>query len=67
MNNLWEIHRAEIQDSLLIRGGRVIDPANKIDKIADVLIVDGKISAVEPDITISAQREYNAAGKIVTP
>ena len=67
MNNSWEIHRAEIQDSLLIRGGRVIDPANKIDKIADVLIVDGKISAVEPDITISAQREYNAAGKIVTP
>ena len=67
MNNLWEIHRAEIQDSLLIRGGRVIDPANKIDKIADVLIVDGKISAVEPDITISAQHEYNAAGKIVTP
>ena len=67
MNNLWEIHRAEIQDSLLIRGGRVIDPANKIDKIADVLIVDGKISAVEPDITISAQHEYNAAGKIVAP
>lgn len=67
MNNSWEIHRAEIKDSLLIRGGRVIDPANKIDKIADVLIVDGKISAVEPDIKFSAQYEYAAAGKIVVP
>ncbi len=67
MNNLWEIHRAEIQDSLLIRGGRVIDPANNIDKIAVVLIVDGKIAAVDTDIKISAQHEYNATGKIVAP
>lgn len=67
MNNLWEIHRAEIKDSLLIRGGRVIDPANNIDEIADVLVVDGKISAVEPDIKFSAQQEYDAAGKIVAP
>ncbi|MBO4401264.1 MAG: dihydroorotase [Selenomonadaceae bacterium] len=67
MNNSWEIHRAEIKDSLLIRGGRVIDPANNIDKIADVLIVDGKIAAVDADIKFSAQHEYNAAGRIVTP
>ena len=31
---------------ILIKGGRVIDPANKIDKIADVLVEDGKIAAV---------------------
>ena len=30
----------------LIKGGRVIDPANKIDKIADVLVEDGRIAAV---------------------
>ena len=30
----------------LIKGGRVIDPANAIDKIADVLVEDGKIAAV---------------------
>ena len=29
---------------ILIKGGRVIDPANKIDKIADVLVEDGKIA-----------------------
>ena len=28
--------------SLLVRGGRVIDPANNFDGVADVLLVDGK-------------------------
>ncbi|RLT06420.1 MAG: dihydroorotase [Planctomycetota bacterium] len=32
--------------SLVISGGRVIDPANSLDAIADVLILDGKIAAV---------------------
>jgi dihydroorotase len=29
--------------SLLLRGGRVIDPANNVDAVQDVLIADGKI------------------------
>src|SRR5258708_6561948 len=33
-------------NSLLLTGGRVIDPANRLDSIADVLISDGKIVAV---------------------
>ncbi|MBR6013512.1 MAG: dihydroorotase [Selenomonadaceae bacterium] len=53
--------------SLLIRGGRVIDPANNFDKIADILIEDGKISAVDSDINFSADEIFDAAGKIVTP
>ena len=63
------IHKfhANINDSLIIRGGRVIDPANKIDKIADVLIIDGKIAAVDADIKMKPDHEYNADGKIVTP
>jgi dihydroorotase len=32
--------------SLLLTGGRVIDPANHFDAVADVLVTDGKISAV---------------------
>ena len=35
--------------SLAVRGGRVIDPANGRDDIADVLIVDGRIGAVGSD------------------
>ena len=33
-------------NSLLLTGGRVIDPANCLDTIADLLIRDGKIAAV---------------------
>ena len=68
-NQIWQIRKAEsaISTSLLIRGGRVIDPANNFDEVADVLVVDGKIAAVKPDINFEAHYEYNAAGKIVTP
>ena len=30
-------------EKMLIRGGRVIDPANAIDRVMDVLIEEGKI------------------------
>ena len=56
-----------ISNSLLIRGGRVIDPANEIDKVADVLIVDGKIAAVGEMPNLKAHDEIDATGKIVTP
>jgi dihydroorotase len=51
---------------LLIKNGRVIDPANGIDKKCDVLIVDEKIAAVG-EIEKSAQTVIDAAGKLVTP
>ena len=53
--------------SLLVRGGRVIDPANNFDGVADVLLVDGKIAEVKPDIKFPAEKIFDATGKIVTP
>ena len=50
----------------LIKGGRVIDPANKVDAYLNILIEDGKIAwagKAEPE----ADRILDAAGKIVTP
>ena len=32
--------------SLLIRNGRVIDPANSVDAVQDVLVTDGRIERV---------------------
>src|SRR5437879_2251622 len=32
--------------SLLLKGGRVISPGDALDRIADMLVVDGKISAI---------------------
>jgi dihydroorotase len=53
---------------LIIKGGRVIDPAQNIDGIMDVAVDGGKIAKVAPDIpSKEAKRVRNAAGKIVTP
>ena len=55
-------------NSLLLIGGRVIDPANQIDSIADVLILTGKISAVGKKLSAPAGVEtFDAKGKIVSP
>ncbi|HMN95739.1 MAG TPA: dihydroorotase [Phycisphaerales bacterium] len=37
-----------VRSPLLLRGGRVIDPASGLDATADVLVVDGRIAAVAP-------------------
>ena len=55
-------------NSLLLTGGRVVDPANDFDSIADVLILDGKISAVGKKLSAPAGGEiFDANGKIVCP
>lgn len=53
--------------SILIKNGRVIDPANGTDGIFDVLISGGKIEKVEKGIADSADKTIDAAGKWVTP
>jgi len=45
----------------------VIDPANSFDDVADVLIADGKISAVAKNIETSAEKIIDATNKVVTP
>jgi dihydroorotase len=51
--------------SLTIRGGRVIDPANGIDKVTDVLIEDGRIVSIGEHS--SAGETIDASGLIVCP
>src|SRR5271163_3194410 len=54
--------------ALLITGGRVVDPANNFDSIADVLIIAGKISAVGQNLSAPKDIEkFDAKGKIVCP
>ena len=56
------------QYDLLIKGGHVIDPKNKVDAIADVAIAGGKIALVAPSIPAGrAKRIVNASGLLVTP
>ncbi len=56
--------------TLLIRGGRVVDPAQGIDRIDDVLIRDGHVVAVGRSGTQPVGRvdeTIDAAGLVVTP
>ncbi len=53
---------------LLIKGGRVIDPASNRDEIADVAIAAGRIIAIgEPPADFAPNRTIEAAGCIVAP
>ena len=53
--------------SIVIKNGRVIDPASGTDRVADVLIVDGKIAAVAPGLAAPGARIVDATGLIVAP
>jgi len=55
--------------SLVIRNGRVIDPANKRDEIADLYITDGKIVGSKSEIRNAKPKveEIDASNLIVCP
>jgi dihydroorotase len=56
-----------VPEAILLKGGRVIDPAQSLDKTADVLIADGVVKAVEPGANASGARVIDCAGRVVTP
>lgn len=51
---------------LVLQGGRVIDPAQNFDAVADVAFSAGKVSAVGHDLGEAAERR-NASGLLVVP
>lgn len=53
--------------ALLLKGGRVIDPAAKLNQVCDVLIEDGIIQKVGLDIRADQAEVYDASDKIVVP
>jgi dihydroorotase len=53
---------------LLLKGGRVIDPANQLDGLLDVAVLGGKIERVAAEIPASAaERVVDVTGLVVTP
>lgn len=52
---------------LLIKQGRVVDPQNKIDKIADVFINQGKIAEIKNKINKDNCAIIDASDKVVIP
>lgn len=53
---------------ILIKGGHVVDPKNKIDDIMDILVEDEKISKIEKNIEAKSEYEViDAGGLMVFP
>src|SRR6201993_2008944 len=53
--------------ALLIKNGRVIDPASGHDAVADVWIEDGVIKGVGANLSPAGAEVFDAAGLIVAP
>ena len=54
--------------SLLIRNGRVVDPASSLDAVQDVLIAEGRIERVGRDLAAAPDTPVlDATGKLVCP
>ncbi|MFQ6109405.1 MAG: dihydroorotase [Candidatus Aminicenantales bacterium] len=53
--------------SLLIKNGRVIDPATGIDETLDVLVERGKIVALKPQIVVEDAKMIDASRLVVAP
>lgn len=52
---------------LLIKGGRIINPATNLDEVKDLLIIDGKVAKIENKILDTVDKVIDAAGLWVTP
>ena len=52
---------------LILRNGRVIDPAANLDAICDVGFANGRVAAIGPHIAESATAERDVSGKMVIP
>ena len=52
---------------LLLRGGRVLDPASGLDTVADVAILGGTIEAVGPGLAAEGAEAIGCDGLIVAP
>ena len=52
---------------LVIKGGRVIDPASRLDAVRDLAIAGGRVAAVAQNVDAGAASVIDARGKLVVP
>lgn len=52
---------------LLIKGGRIVDPSQHIDKVADLLIEEGRVKAIGNDLAGDGAEVFDASGLVVAP
>jgi dihydroorotase len=52
---------------LILKGGRVVDPANARDELADIGFADGRVAAVGSDLPLQGSSVIDARGLLVVP
>ncbi len=52
---------------LILRGGRVVDPASGRDAMADIAFADGRVSAIGPELRPDGADIVDLGGLIVAP
>ncbi|MGB9894172.1 MAG: dihydroorotase, partial [Candidatus Saccharicenans sp.] len=52
---------------MLLKQGRVLDPGERIDGIFDLLLADGQIIELKPEIKLEADRIIEARGLVIVP
>jgi len=53
--------------SLLLKGGRVVDPSRRVDAILDVLLDDGRVAELDEKIRAKGAEVVDANGLVVCP
>jgi dihydroorotase len=62
------LHGSPVSYDLILRGGRVVDPSQKLDAVADVAFVQGKVARIGAGLPADAKTEIrDVSGRIVTP
>jgi dihydroorotase len=56
-----------VSESLLLKGGRVVDPSRRVDAVMDVLIEDGRIAEVGAKLKTKGAATVDVDGLIVAP
>jgi dihydroorotase len=52
---------------LILRQGRIVDPSQKLNKVADLGIEDGRVAEIAPKISKKGRKEIDARGLLVFP
>ncbi len=51
----------------MLKSGRLIDPAQQIDRVTDILVENGKIAAIGDGLTVEDAEVFDANGLVVAP
>ncbi len=52
---------------ILIKGGKIIDPSQGLEKVADLLIIAGRVSEIGNEVSDEDAEIFDASGLIVSP